>query len=90
MRRGAQPETLQVGDLTMNTNTRDVSRSGRMIQLSVKEYELLNFLMRGQGKVLERAKSCAVFGARTSMATTICWMCTSAICVKIESKELPL
>ena len=40
----------------MNTSTRDVSRSGQLIQLSVKEYELLNFLMRGQGKVLERTE----------------------------------
>ena len=53
---GQHPETLQVGDLVMNTSTRDVSRSGQLIQLSVKEYELLNFLMRGQGKVLERAE----------------------------------
>ena len=53
---GQHPEMLQVGDLVMNTSTRDVSRSGQMIQLSVKEYELLNFLMRGQGKVLERAE----------------------------------
>ena len=47
-------ETLQVGDLIMNTRTRDVSRGTRSIQLSVKEYDLLNFLLRGAGRVLER------------------------------------
>ena len=47
-------ETLQVSDLTLNTRTRDVSRGDRAIQLSVKEYDLLNFLMRGAGSVLER------------------------------------
>ena len=47
-------ETLQVSDLTMNTRTRDVRRGDRAIHLSVKEYDLLNFLMRGAGSVLER------------------------------------
>ena len=47
-------ETLQVGDLIMNTRTRDVSRGTRSIQLSVKEYDLLNFLLRGAGRVLKR------------------------------------
>ena len=47
-------EILQVADLSMNTRTRDVNRGERSIRLSVKEYELLNFLMRGAGRVLER------------------------------------
>ena len=47
-------ELLQVADLKMNTRTRDVSRGDRDIRLSVKEYDLLNFLMRGTGRVLER------------------------------------
>lgn len=48
------PETLQISDLKMNTSTRDVTRGDRKIQLSVKEYELLHFLMIGAGKVHER------------------------------------
>ena len=51
---GSQDVRLQVADLSMDTRTRDVSRAGRSIQLSVKEYDLLNFLMRGAGRVLER------------------------------------
>ncbi len=47
-------EELRVGDLVMNTRTRDVSRGERSIHLSVKEYDLLNFLLRGAGRVLER------------------------------------
>lgn len=47
-------DVLTVSDLVMNTQTRDVSRGGRSIKLSVKEYNLLNFLMRGAGRVLER------------------------------------
>ena len=51
---GSKDVRLQVADLSMDTRTRDVSRAGRAIQLSVKEYDLLNFLMRGAGRVLER------------------------------------
>ena len=47
-------EILRVADLSMNTRTRDVSRGDRAIRLSVKEYDLLNFLMRGAGRVLKR------------------------------------
>ena len=48
------PETLQISDLKMNTSTRDVTRGDRKIQLSVKEYELLRFLILGAEKVHER------------------------------------
>ena len=47
-------EILKVADLSMNTRTRDVMRGDRAIRLSVKEYDLLNFLLRGAGRVLER------------------------------------
>ena len=47
-------EILKVADLSMNMQTRDVIRGNRAIRLSVKEYDLLNFLMRGAGRVLER------------------------------------
>ena len=49
-----QTELLQVADLRMNTCTRDVRRGEKSIHLSVKEYDLLNFLMRRSGRVLER------------------------------------
>jgi DNA-binding response OmpR family regulator len=49
-----QTELLQVADLSMNTRTRDVRRGDKSIHLSVKEYDLLNFLMRRSGRVLER------------------------------------
>jgi DNA-binding response OmpR family regulator len=51
-----QPLLLEVGDLRLHTGTRDVRRGDREIQLSVKEYDLLHFLMRGRGRVLERAE----------------------------------
>ena len=49
-----QTELLQIADLSMNTRTRDVRRGETSIYLSVKKYDLLNFLMRGNRGVLER------------------------------------
>ena len=87
---GQQPETLQVGDLSMNTSTRDVSRSGRGIQLSVKEYELLNFLMRGQGKVLERADIMrGVWGENFYGDDNLLDVYIRYLRQKIESDDLP-
>ena len=49
-----QTDVLQIADLSMNTRTRDVRRWEKSIHLSVKEYDLLNFLMRRSDRVLER------------------------------------
>ncbi len=46
--------TLKVGDLTLNTLTYEVNLSGKLIQLSKKEYALLEYLMRHKGKVLTK------------------------------------
>lgn len=47
-------EVLRVGDLVLNPNTKEVERAGTMISLSSKEYALLEYLMRNQGKVLSK------------------------------------
>jgi heavy metal response regulator len=46
--------TLQVGDLVMDTVTRQVTRSGANIELTAKEYSLLEYLMRHPNQVLSR------------------------------------
>ena len=66
----------------MNTRTRDVRRGDRAIHLSVKEYDLLNFLMRGAGSVLERQDIMRGVWGENSSATTTFWMSTSATCVR--------
>lgn len=45
---------LQVGDLTLDTITREVRRANRVIDLSPREYLLLNFLMRSTGRICSR------------------------------------
>ena len=56
LRRGAteSPGILQVDDLILNPATRDVARGGLRIELTLKEYALLEYLMRHAGRVLTR------------------------------------
>jgi len=47
---------LQVGDLVMDTSQRLVKRAGRLIELSPREYSLLEYLMRNPNHVLSRTQ----------------------------------
>ncbi|HEY2003532.1 MAG TPA: response regulator transcription factor [Candidatus Saccharimonadia bacterium] len=46
---------LTLDDLTLDTTTFEVKRSGRKIQLSQREYALLEYLMRNQNRILSKA-----------------------------------
>ncbi len=46
--------TYSIADLTLNTATRQVTRGGRSISLSAKEFALLEYLMRNKDRVLSR------------------------------------
>lgn len=46
---------LEVGDLRLDTTTREVTRAGNQISLTNKEYSLLEYLMRHPNQVLTRA-----------------------------------
>ena len=56
VRRGrvADAPKLAVGDLEMDLVTRKVLRTGKPVDLTVREFELLEFLMRYQGQVVSR------------------------------------
>ena len=49
-----RPAVLEVGDLRLDPATREVTRSGREIELSAKEFALLQTFMRRPGQVLSR------------------------------------
>jgi len=49
-----RPATLQVADLVLNTSDHSVSRAGRLISLTAKEYALLEFFMIRSNTVLTR------------------------------------
>ena len=56
-RRGTEPAetTLQVADLEMDLLRRRVTRAGRRINLTAREYALLELLLRRRGEVLPRS-----------------------------------
>ena len=56
VRRGAveRPAVIQVGELTLNPSTHAVSRAGEPIDLTTKEFTLLELFMRHPDEVLSR------------------------------------
>ncbi|MGV9355455.1 response regulator transcription factor [Streptomyces misionensis] len=55
-RRPEEEAGLVVGDLVMDEDAREVTRSGELIELSPTEFELLRFLMRNPRRVLSKAQ----------------------------------
>lgn len=47
-------EMLRVDDLTLNTAGREVTRGGRIVELTTREFDLLEFLVRNSGQVVSR------------------------------------
>src|SRR3982074_405359 len=56
LRRGQAlgPTTIEVGDLEIDTRGQRVKRRGKLIELTTKEYTLLEYLARNAGKVVGR------------------------------------
>ncbi|MDP1894787.1 MAG: winged helix-turn-helix domain-containing protein, partial [Hydrogenophaga sp.] len=54
-RTGLEKTTLQVADLELDLMRRRVTRSGKRIELTAKEFGLLELLMRRHGEVLPRS-----------------------------------
>ena len=52
--RAIASQALKVADLELNLDTREVSRAGTPIELTPKEYTVLEYLMRHAGKVMSR------------------------------------
>jgi two-component system copper resistance phosphate regulon response regulator CusR len=58
LRRGAvaTPATIAVGDLVVDTTAQRVERRGAPIEVTTKEYALLEFFARNAGRVIGRAE----------------------------------
>jgi two-component system copper resistance phosphate regulon response regulator CusR len=46
---------LKVGDVTMNLESKEVTRSGKPIVLTAKEFQLLEYFVRNKNRVVSRA-----------------------------------
>ncbi len=70
LRRGTveRQSSLTTGAITIDPNTKTVTREGKQVQLSPKEYALLEFLIRNKGIVQERPRIIEhVWGARDDL-----------------------
>jgi heavy metal response regulator len=54
--RAVRPSLIEVADLRIDTRAHAVTRAGRRIELTAKEYALLEYLARERGRVLTRAE----------------------------------
>jgi DNA-binding response OmpR family regulator len=56
LRRGgdARSSVLVIGDLSLDTTTRVATRGGRRVELTSREFRLLEYLMRSAGRVCSR------------------------------------
>jgi two-component system copper resistance phosphate regulon response regulator CusR len=52
----ATPAVIEVGDLRVDTSAQRVGRAGRTIELTTKEYSLLEFFARNAGRVIGRGE----------------------------------
>ena len=55
---GERGTLLRVEDLVMNLLSREVTRAGQSMTLALREFSLLEFLMRSPGRVLSRTNIC--------------------------------
>ncbi len=53
---GTPASVLKAGDLTLDMLNREVRRGGEVIELSAREFSLLEYFMRSPGRVLSRSQ----------------------------------
>ena len=51
-----EPDTIQTADLVLDLRRRRAERAGKTIELSPKEFALLEFLLRNEGRVVTRSQ----------------------------------
>ncbi len=84
-------EALKVGDLRVDTASREVTRDGEQISLSSTEFELLRFLMRNPRRALSRTEILdRVWNYDFAGRTSIVDLYISYLRKKIDSGREPL
>ena len=82
--------SLSVGDLTLNPDTREVRRGDREIELTNREFELLEFLMRNERLVVARERLLdEVWGYDPMAATNTIDVFISNLRRKLEAGDEP-
>ena len=88
LRRRASGEGLslqQCEDLTLNLITREVRRAGKKIELTAREFALLEYLLRSPGRVLTRTQLCEqVWDYHFDPGTNVVDVCIQRLRRKID------
>jgi two-component system, OmpR family, copper resistance phosphate regulon response regulator CusR len=73
LRRGGpeKPGRMTLGDLSLDAAARSVSRAGTPVELTAREYDLLEYLFRNQGSVVSREMLARDVWKETARATPI-------------------
>ena len=73
LRRGhvVHPETIRIADLSIDTRGRRVVRGGKDLPLTTKEYALLEYLARENGRVVNRSNLQSTSGMNISIRPRI-------------------
>lgn len=87
---GDRQNTLQVGQLKLDRIKRQASCNGQTIDLTTREFSLLEYLMRSQGQVFSRAQILAhVWGYDFDPSTNVVDVCVKRIRSKMAALEDP-
>ena len=69
--RGSEPLRLRAGDLEVDLVTRKVVRGGKPVELTVREFELLDYLLRHQGQTVSRGTLARDVWKETARSTSL-------------------
>ncbi|EUA68908.1 sensory transduction protein regX3 [Mycobacterium xenopi 4042] len=95
LRRGGDDDSevtdgvLEAGPVRMDVERHIVSVNGKPITLPLKEFDLLEYLMRNSGRVLTRGQLIDRVWARTTSETPRLSMSTSSGCARRSKRTLP-
>jgi DNA-binding response OmpR family regulator len=82
---GAPTPTLQAGEVRMDPATREVRRGDEIVQLTPKEFSLLEYLLRNQNRPLSRATIMEhVWGIRFDPGTNVVDVFINALRNKLD------
>jgi DNA-binding response OmpR family regulator len=91
LRRGGSPgasAVLKAGDVEMDPATREVRRGGKPVELTPREFAVLEYLLRNAGRPLSRAAMMEhVWGIRFDPGTNIVDVCINSLRTKLEDRD---
>ena len=85
---GAQLSMRQVGDLVLDLATREANRNDRKIELTTREFNLLEFFMRSPGRVYTRTQILEhVWGYDFDPNTNLVDVCVQRLRKKVDAEN---